>query len=85
MAKQNITVSIDKEENFYVENLPKTQEELEPFIESLLANTTDGTVKLHADKTVQVQSIVYVIDAVNHINQRHNTKHKVILATSHEQ
>lgn len=81
MAKQNVTVSIDAQENFYVENLPKTLEELEPFLEGLLSNTSEGTVKLHSDKTVQVQSIVYVIDAVNHINQRHNSKHKVILAT----
>lgn len=81
MAKQNVTVSIDEKENFFVENQPKTLEELEPFLTELLSGTQEGTVKLHSDKTVQVQSIVYVIDAVNHINQRFGTKHKVILAT----
>lgn len=81
MAKQNVTVSIDAEEHFYIENQPKTLEELEPFLEALLNDVQEGTVKLHSDHTVQVQSVVYVIDAVNHINQRHNTKHKVILAT----
>ncbi|MBR1769198.1 MAG: biopolymer transporter ExbD [Bacteroidales bacterium] len=81
MAKQNVTVSIDAEENFFVENQPKTLEELEPFLSQLLSATQEGTVKLHSDKTVQVQSIVYVIDAVNHINKLKGTKHKVILAT----
>ncbi len=81
MAKQNVTVSIDAEEHFFVENQPKTLEELEPFLAQLLSNTNEGTVKLHSDKTVQVQSVVHVIDAVNHINQYKGTKHKVILAT----
>jgi biopolymer transport protein ExbD len=81
MAKQNVTVSIDAEEHFFVENQPKTLSELEPFLTQLLSNTNEGTVKLHSDKTVQVQSVVHVIDAVNHINQRQGTKHKVILAT----
>ena len=39
-------------------------------------------VVLRADKTVPVQYVVNVIDAVNAINNRYDTKHKVILATS---
>ncbi len=81
MAKQNVTVSIDQEKKYYVENQEKSLDELEPFLEALLSDTQEGTVKLHADKSVPVQCIVNVIDAVNHINQRNNTKHKVILAT----
>ena len=81
MAKQNVTVSIDGNLTYYVENLPKSLEEVEPYLEALLSDTQEGTVKLHADKTVPVQYIVNIIDAVNHVNQRNNTKHKVILAT----
>lgn len=81
MAKQNVTVSIDKDKKYYVENQEKTLDELEGYLSSLLADTKEGTVKLHADQTVPVQNIVNVIDAVNHINQKLNTKHKVILAT----
>ncbi len=81
MAKQNVTISIDDKMNYYVENQPKQLEEIEPLLEQLLTQTTEGTVKLHADKTVPVQCIVNIIDAVNHINQRNSTKHKVILAT----
>ncbi len=81
MAKQNVTVSIDENMVYYVENQPKQLDEMEPYLEALLSDTQEGTVKLHADKTVPVQYIVNVIDVVNHINQRNNTKHKVILAT----
>ena len=81
MAKQNVTVSIDDKLTYYVENLPKPLEEVEPYLEALLTDTQEGTVKLHADKSVPVQYIVNIIDAVNHVNQRNNTKHKVILAT----
>lgn len=81
MAKQNVTISIDDKQNYYVENQPKQLEEIEPLLEQLLTQTKEGTVKLHADKTVPVQCIVNIIDAVNHINQRNTTKHKVILAT----
>ncbi|MGP1514412.1 MAG: ExbD/TolR family protein [Bacteroidales bacterium] len=81
IAKQNVTVSIDEKMTYYVENQPKSLEEMESYLEALLSDTQEGTVKLHADKSVPVQYIVNVIDVVNHVNQRNNTKHKVILAT----
>jgi hypothetical protein len=40
---------------------------------------------LRSDKTVAVQYVVNVIDAVNKINQKTGQKHKVILATSAKQ
>ncbi|MCH3923770.1 MAG: biopolymer transporter ExbD [Bacteroidales bacterium] len=81
LAKQNITVSIDANYNYFVENIPTKETELEPFLENLLKNVNDGTVKLHSDKTVPVQYIVNVIDAVNKVNDKYNKKNKVILAT----
>jgi biopolymer transport protein ExbD len=81
LAKQNVTVSIDANNNYFVENNQVEQKDLEPFLEGLLKDVQDGTIKLHSDKGVAVQYVVNVIDAVNHINQRHGTKHKVILAT----
>ncbi|MBQ7984012.1 MAG: biopolymer transporter ExbD [Bacteroidales bacterium] len=81
MAKQNVTVSIDDSLTYYVENQAQPLENIEPLLDALLTDTQEGTVKLHADKAVPVQYIVNIIDVVNHINQRNNTKHKVILAT----
>ena len=37
---------------------------------------------LRSDKTVPVQYVVSVIDAVNAINEQQGSKHKVILATA---
>jgi biopolymer transport protein ExbD len=54
---------------------------LESQIAQKLEGQTEGTVVLRANKTVPVQDIVTVIDAVNGINQKNGTKHKVILAT----
>lgn len=81
MAKQNVTVSIDTNYQFFVENQPTPEAELAAAIANYLGGINDGTIKLHADKTVPVQYVVAVIDAVNKINTSTGQKHKVILAT----
>ena len=58
-------------------------ENLNEEIESRLAlENDDAAVVIRADKTVPVQNLVYVIDAVNNINELQGKQHKVILATS---
>ena len=79
MAKQNVTVSIDESNHFFVENNEVSEQELPDVIGALLEGVDDGTVKLHSDATV-----VKVIDAVNKVNSRQGKKHKVILATQAE-
>ncbi len=81
MAKQNVTVSIDESNNFFVENNAVSPEELPMVIGALLSEVSDGTVKLHSDQSVAVQYVVQVIDAVNQGNAQTGKKHKVILAT----
>jgi biopolymer transport protein ExbD len=81
MAKQTVTVYINDQQNFYVEELQVTEDNLQAQIIQKLAGQTEGTIVLRADKTVPVQDVVTVIDAVNTINQQNGTKHKVILAT----
>ena len=84
MAKESVTVYIDESHNFYVENdIPIAVGELESFLRtSISGNDSSACVVLRADKTVPVQDVIQVIDAVNSINATGNTKHKVILATS---
>lgn len=83
MAKQNVTVYIDDTYNFFVGEQQVSVSELEPMIGAgIEAGITDACVVLRADKTVPVQYVVNVIDAVNNINAQQGTKHKVILATS---
>lgn len=83
MAKQNVTVYIDDTYNFFVGEQQVAIAELEPMIASgIESGITDACVVLRTDKTVPVQYVVNVIDAVNNINAQSGTKHKVILATS---
>jgi len=83
MAKQNVTVYIDENYRFQVNDIPVDVANLQPTIAAgIEAGVDDGCVVLRADKTVPVQYVVNVIDAVNSINEQSGTKHKVILATS---
>jgi biopolymer transport protein ExbD len=81
MAKQTVTVYINESQNFFVEELQVSEDILELQIDQKLVGQTEGTVVLRADKTVPVQNVVTVIDAVNEINRKTGSKHKVILAT----
>ncbi len=83
MAKQNVTVYIDEGYNFYVGETAVQADGLQPLIaQGIESGVTDACIVLRADKTVPVQYVVNVIDAVNNINNEQGTKHKVILATS---
>jgi biopolymer transport protein ExbD len=81
MAKQTVTVYINEQQNYFVEEFQVNETILEAELTDKLAGQTEGTVVLRADQTVPVQHIVNVIDAVNEINRKAGTKHKVILAT----
>lgn len=81
MSKQTITVYINKQSNIYVDERRVEPANLENIIYSQIRNEEAASVVLRTDKTVPVQDIVVVIDAVNQINQKYGKKHKVILAT----
>ncbi len=82
MSKQTVTVYINKERNIYVEERKVDPTNLESVLFSLIRNEQAASVVLRSDKTVPVQDIVVLIDAINNINQKNDTQHKVILATS---
>ena len=81
MSKQTVTVYINDKRNFYVGEQKIKPNELEDVIYSKIKNEKNASIVLRADKSVPVQDVVTVIDAVNEINKAYNTKHKVILAT----
>ena len=87
MARETVTVYIDENHNFFVNNdVPVAVSELESYIRSSIGSDNDAAcVTLRANKNVPVQDVVQVIDAVNSINNSDGTKHKVILATSPKQ
>lgn len=81
MAKQSITVYINDQFQFFVNETAADEKSLEPALLQLLSGQSDATIVLRSDRTVPVQYVVTVIDAVNNINEFMKTRHKVILAT----
>ncbi len=81
MAKQTVTVYINDRYDFYVGEQRVSTKELERSLTDKLAMQNEGVVVLRSDKSVPIQYVVNVIDAVNQINSNRKTKHKVILAT----
>lgn len=81
MAKQTITVYINERLNYYINDKPVSLNTLERVLDSQLRGQINASVVLRSDRTVPIQYVVNVIDAVNNINDKYNTKHKVILAT----
>lgn len=80
---QNINVYINDQLEFYIETADNiiSEENLQAAIAAKLQGLQKGNVVLRADKSVAVQYIVVVIDAVNQINIKNGTNYKVILAT----
>ncbi len=81
MSKQSITVYINDEFNYYLDKRRIEEENLTNVLAQALLEYDQGTVVLRSDKSVPVQYVVTVIDAVNQLNKGRLTKHKVILAT----
>ena len=80
---QNVTVYINDQLEYFVEDASHqvTEEQIQAVLSEKLQGMQKANVVLRADKTVDIQHVVVVIDAVNKINQKHSTNYKVILAT----
>lgn len=81
LAKQTITVYVNDQAEYFIGEMPVKEAQLEPLLSNELAGQFEGSVVLRADQSVSVQYVVNVIDAVNKINEKYDTKHKVIMAT----
>ncbi len=82
MAKQTVTVYINDKFQYFIDEDQIEESQLTDLINAKIGNDTQATVVLRSDKTVPVQYVVNVIDAVNEINNATGNNHKVILATS---
>ncbi|MDR2407277.1 MAG: biopolymer transporter ExbD [Bacteroidales bacterium] len=86
-TKRNFEVYIDTNLEYSIlqgKDLMAVSEELldEAIAERLMQADSTAAVVVRADKSVPVQNVVNVIDAVNLINETQNKQHKVILATA---
>ena len=85
MAKQTVTVYINDNNDYYVEERQVAEDQLqaEILVEiNKASGVNEGTVVVRSDKNVPVQYVVNIIDAVNNINNETHQNHKVLLATS---
>lgn len=78
VAKQTITVSVDAEKKFYINNAPVAYEQLESQLAEQTMKMQDPTVVLRADNTLPVQIIVDLISIGNKL------KIKMVLATTNK-
>ena len=81
VATRTVTIYINDQYQYFLEQSPIDVTSIPTALTVKLAGQSEGTVVLRVDKSVPIQYVVNVIDAVNTINDQNKTKHKVILAT----
>ncbi len=77
-----IIISINGQNEYFLQGVQVDEERLEAGLLAQLEGKESASIRLESDKNVPVQYVVNVIDIVNDVNNRYNTKHKVIMATS---
>ena len=76
LEKQTISVSITPEIEYFIEDQKFPFEQLENQLKQRLANESEPAIVLHADKTVDIEFAVKVMDIA------YRNKYKVVLATN---
>jgi biopolymer transport protein ExbD len=75
VTKQNITISVDAQKNYFINNKPTTPEAIEGELNGLVQGMAEPTVVIRADNTLPVQVVVDLISIGNKL------KVKMVLAT----
>ena len=76
LEKQTISVSITPEIEYYIEDQKFPFDQLENQLKQRLSNEQEPAIVLHADKTVDIEFAVKVMDIA------YRNKYKVVLATN---
>ena len=75
LEKQTISISIDKNINFYIDENQVDINELETRLIDILSSELEPAIILHSDKSVEIEHVVKIMD----IAYRNN--YKIVLAT----
>jgi|TARA_Y100000813_G_scaffold2784_1_gene1988 biopolymer transport protein ExbD len=75
LEKQTISISIDKNINFYIDENQVDINELETRLINILSSELEPAIILHSDKSVEIEHVVKIMD----IAYRNN--YKIVLAT----
>ncbi len=75
LRQKEVTISVTKDLQFYVNNVPVAFDALEPMLKTELAKSKDLTVILRCDSGITVQDLVSLLEIGNKL------KVKMVLAT----
>jgi biopolymer transport protein ExbD len=75
LEKQTISVSINKDLDFYINENQVKESNLENELKQVLSQQHEPAIILHADKTVDIEHVVKVMDIA------YRNKYKIVLAT----
>lgn len=75
LEKQTISVSINKDLDFYINENQVVESNLENELKQVLSQQQEPAIILHADKTVDIEHVVKVMDIA------YRNKYKIVLAT----
>ena len=75
LEKQTISVSINKDLDFYINENEVIESNLENELKQVLSKQQEPAIILHADKTVDIEHVVKVMDIA------YRNKYKIVLAT----
>ena len=75
LEKQTISISINKELDFYINENQVIESNLENELKAILAAQAEPAIILHADKSVDIEHVVKVMDIA------YRNKYKIVLAT----
>ncbi len=78
ISKQTINLSVTKELNYYLNDKAIAFDAIKPSIQKLVTNPENTTVILRADRSIQLQDLVSILDIGNQLHL------KMILATQKE-
>lgn len=76
LEKQTISISITPEIDFYINENKVSSNSIEQELKLLLGNEEDPAIILHADKTVDIEHVVKVMDIA------YRNQYKIVLATT---
>ena len=75
LEKQTISVSINKDLDFYINENQVTISNIENELKQVLSQQQEPAIILHADKTVDIEHVVKVMEIA------YRNKYKIVLAT----
>ncbi len=75
MSKESVTLSVNTDKNYFIDNKPVAKENIKSTLVSLRSALAEPTVILKVDKSLPVQDLVELLDMGNEL------KIKMVLAT----